>query len=362
MRHVVGLFALAFVGCGGGSTPTQPETPAPTPASSATAPLPPAINHGLAIRGGKGDAPAPAPAPPKPGTMLPPEGGGAWPWNLAPAPAAPPAKPVTLTVGKGTATGVAVAPAALKAAVTVDDNGGTRFLLCDLAKGAVAVEWEFPEAFEVVGISPAGTRFLLLRRDPGPRDVLHLWTADGQDLTRRNWTPHDSTAPDVPGGLSTATSDAARRERKVRWAAFAGNDRVVTASVGGQLRVWNAGNLERTGTIEASAAAPCLSPDGTRVAFLTPQGVALLDPAAAKVVGVKAGPFPTGDLAINPTATTLAVAGRDRVALLNLVSGEVADQKGGATWDREAWAVTPAANGKATLQPTALKGGAPPVK
>jgi hypothetical protein len=360
MRRVVGLFALAFVGCGGGGTPTQPEPPAPV--TSTSAPLPQAINHGLAIRGGKGDAPAPAPTPPKPGTMLLPEGGGTWPWDLPGSPDMPPAKPVTLTVGKGTATSFAVAPLVLKAVVAVEENGATRLLLCDLAKGAVAVEWEFPEAFEVVGISPAGTRFLLLRRDPGPRDVLHLWTADGQDLTRRNWTPHDSTAPDVPGGLATATSDAARRERQVRWAAFAGNDRVVSASVGGQLRVWNAGNLERTGTIEASPAAPCLSPDGTRVAFLTPQGVALLDPAAAKVLGLKAGPFPTGDLAINPAATTLAVAGQDRVVQLNLVSGEVTDQKGAAKWDREAWVVTPAANGKATLRPTALKGDGPPAK
>jgi hypothetical protein len=361
MRRVVGLFALALVGCGG-SKPTPAETPAPPPPQAESTPLPPPINHGLAVRGGKGEAPPPAPKPIPPGTMTLPEGGGAWPWTLAAAAPVTPAEPVSLKLAAGATTGVAVARDALKAVVAVGEGGATRVLWCDLDSGKVAVEWEVPDAYELLGISPDGARFLLLRREPGARDMLHLWTAKGQDLTRTSWTPHDSSASDIAGGLATGTSEAAKRERQVRWAAFSGKDRIVTTSVGGQLRVWNAANRERTGTLEGTLGTPGLSPDGTRVAFLTAEGVALLDPAAAKVVGVRKAALPPGELTIAPTGTMLAAAANGRVVVLDLETGERSEPKGGVQWEREVWVVTPAGKDKATLAPAGLKPNPPPGK
>ena len=336
MRRAVG-FVLLLAGCSGG-TPTQPELLVEVRSGEAT-PLPPPINGGAPVRGGKGEAPAAPPKPPKPGTITLPDGGGTWPWPLAAAPAPPPAKAVTFDVPKGSVTGLAVARAARKAVVTVTDTldpktPTTRVLLCDLAAGKVAAEWEVKDTFEVIDLSPDGTRILLLRGDRGPREILHLWTvAADLELDRRSWQPHDFLDADIFGGIGTAvspTDDESKRARHVRWAAFVGTDRIVTAAHGGQLRVWGAGNLDRLGTIDAAPGSPAVSPDGTRVAFPTPQGVALLDPATATVVGTRAFGFPaeTRTLAFSPSGAVLACAGGERVAYLNLATGEKWDALG----------------------------------
>src|SRR5207244_8181618 len=64
---------------------------------------------------------------------------------------------------------------------------------------------------------------------------------------------------------------------EVRWAAFVGNDRIASASRAGQLRVYEADGLKPLATIDASMGRPAISPDGTKVAFLAGNSVALLD-------------------------------------------------------------------------------------
>src|SRR5262249_23811313 len=120
----------------------------------------------------------------------------------------------------------------------------TRVVLCDTAAGkAMPGEWLIPGHYAILDLGPDGKTFLATSARPGAdRNVLKLWTVapDGQ-LRPRKLTPHT----DVRAGLrvdAAAPPDAAN-SAEVRWAAFVGADRLVSASRGGQLRVFDVDGL-----------------------------------------------------------------------------------------------------------------------
>src|SRR5581483_2354473 len=93
-RRSAGLILVSLLAIGCGSEP-----PPPPPAAGPTGPDVTELGDGSLIRaGGPAADPATRPAPPapKPGEMTLPDGGGAWPWNLAPAPPAGPSRPVAI--------------------------------------------------------------------------------------------------------------------------------------------------------------------------------------------------------------------------------------------------------------------------
>lgn len=310
---VVAVIGPVLAGCSAGKPAPEPDPSAPA------APAPPADTP---------PDPTPAPAPrveppaPRPGEIALPAGGGTWPWVLAPAPASRPFRPVAVPNVTDVVTGLAVRPAADRAAVTVrvarkpaGAGDDTRVVWCDTAAGKVLAEWEEKGRWVPCDVSPDGRR-ALVRSGP----TLAVWTvAEGGAVERAAWEPHGVPGVGVDGAIVATTADGPRH---VAWAAFVGG-RVVSSSAAGQLRVFDAETRVQVGTIDAAPGRPTLTPDGSKVLFLTTAGVALLDPAAGTVVGVRpVGPAPQpAALAVSPGAATLAVGGHDRVALLDLATG-----------------------------------------
>src|SRR5207248_560519 len=84
------------------------------------------------------------------------------------------------------------------------------------------------------------------------------------------------------------------------------------------------GHRAPPGSPPGPGATPALTPDGSRVVFLTKSGAALLDPAGPKVVGVRPVEGPADPvLAVSPDGKSLACAANGRVALLDLAGGQV---------------------------------------
>lgn len=326
---------VAAVGCGSASPPPAPEPPAPAAPAADTLPA----GDGSLIRASKDAAPPrkSEPPAPKPGDIVLPDGGGAWPWPLAPAPPAGPSRPVAIPeyLAPGAVTGVVASPAARRAVVLIAERvkgqeRATRVLWCDLAAGTVVSEWRVKGVYTPLDLHPDGRRVLAVRSPgEGRTDHLELWTiAEPNKLRQQPWQPHD-TVRAAPGELLAVggEGDPARPDpgRDVRWAAFAGGNRIASASRAGQVRVFDADTLKRIGTIDAVPATPALTPDGSKVVFLTPAGAALLDPADAKVLGVRSVGTPPADpvLAVSPDGKALACAGKEAVTLLDLTGGSV---------------------------------------
>jgi hypothetical protein len=295
---------------------------------------------GSLIRRSKEPPPPPAePPPPKPGEIVLPKDGGAWPWNLAAAPAPGASRPVTIggyLYPESTTAGVVVSPAARLAVVLIaervkDEEKMTRVVWCDLAAGTVRTEWKVKGNYAPLDLHPDGHRLLAVRPPgEGRTDLLEQWVIEEPDrLRRKSWQPHDTldiaASGDVLVSGAGPDSNQADPGRDIRWAAFAGTGRVVSASRAGQLRVFDADTLQKVGSIDAVAATPAVTPDGARVVFLTRAGAALLDPLDAKVVGVRSVGEPPAEpvLAVGPNGRMLACAGNGRVNVLDLTAGTV---------------------------------------
>ncbi len=268
-----------------------------------------------------------------------PKDNGVWPWAVGKAEEPAESRPVSFYgLAQYAVTGFAVRPEANRAVVTIraepkkaDPKKGpaqtgafTRVALCNTATGRVQNEWRIPGQYIVLDLSPDGRGILATSAQPGrERSVLRLWVVgpDGQ-LKRWVWTPHS-----VPrDGLRVdATGKSETTSIEVRWAAFVGNDRIASASRAGQLRVYETDGLKPLATIDASMGRPAISPDGTKVAFLAGNSVALLDTVALKVIGLRwVGTLPPQPvLAFSPDGTNLAVGGNGRVIFLNLLSGQL---------------------------------------
>jgi hypothetical protein len=329
VRILAGLVILvlslsAVVGCSRGKGgPPQPQPTAPTAQPAETKPA-------------KTDTepePEPEPAPGEVVRLAPPKDGGAWPWAVGKTELPGESRPVTFNnIAPHAITGLAVRPDVNRAVVSirVDPTAtkkgpsplSTRVALIDTAAGTTLPAWVLPGAYAVLDLSPDGRGILATYPQPGrDRGVLRLWVAgtDGQ-LKRWNCTAH---APPREGlRLDSANQATESLAHEIRWAAFVG-DRVVSASRGGQVRVFDTEGLKPLAGIDATPCRPAVTPDGAKVAFLIGSHVALLDPAARKIVGMRwvGTPPPHPVLAFSPDGAKLAIGGNGRLVLLDLTSG-----------------------------------------
>ncbi|HEX4608584.1 MAG TPA: hypothetical protein VH092_10305, partial [Urbifossiella sp.] len=185
-------------------------------------------------------------------------------------------------------------------------------------------EWDLPGQFEPLDISPDGTRFVV-KNNPWPDGVLTLFSVSPDlKLFKTATIAHDRIS------LNPNEANAKAGEIAVAWAGFLGNDRVASAAVGGQVRVFktNGTTLTALGTLEGTPGlTPCVTPDRKRLLAHAGGKLVLVDPAAAEAVATKALPLAAGPrvLAVSPDGATLACAKQGRIRFLSLKTGEYWD-------------------------------------
>jgi hypothetical protein len=281
--------------------------------------------------------PAPAPTEPEPAPgepvrlILPPEG-GTWPWSVGKAEEAIDSRPVSFpNLPTYSVTGIAVRPEINRAVVSIkwEKKGQpaiTRLAHCNTSNGKILTEWPLPAQQSVIDLSPDGRAFLTTNSQPGKdRNTLRLWImgTDGQ-LRRFSWKPHTPSRPDgirfEPGERIDSTAAL-----EIRWAGFVGNDRIVSLSRLGQLRIFEAEGNKPLFSVEGSPCRPSITPDGGKIALLTGNAVTLVDPVAGTVIGTRwVGQIPPHPaLAFSPDGSKLAIGGNGKALFLNLTSGDV---------------------------------------
>src|SRR5262249_61628614 len=163
-------------------------------------------------------------------------------------------------------------------------TSGVRLLWCDLPSGRVTQEWVLPNKYCAPFDLHADGRQIIVRRlgiQHVENEALELWTIapDGQ-LHLRTWMPHWSQTP-KPDPRSYYTKAV------VRWAGFVGRDHIVSVCEDGELHIWERQSLRRVGSFMGVLGLPAVTPDGTLLAFVTGEDIALLDPAAGKIIGAR---------------------------------------------------------------------------
>ncbi len=293
------------------------------------------------------NAPTPIPVDPEPGPGEPirltipqepkdnkenKDNGGIWPWSVGKAEEFPLSTPVSLpNLPPFAVTGMAVRPEIKRAIVSYKyekkgQPAATRFALCDTANGKILTEWPVPAQQTVLDLSADGKAFLSTNVQSGKeRGVLRLSVigTDGQ-LRRIAWTPHSSARPNgIRYEIGERTDALAAQE--IKWAGFVGNDRIVSVSRLGQLRVFDTDGAKPLTSVEGSPGRPAVSPDGSKVAILTGNAVTLVDPVEGKVIGTRwVGNLPSHPaLAFSPDGSKLAIGGNGKAVFLDLVSGDV---------------------------------------
>jgi hypothetical protein len=312
------VLSFALVGC---KKKAPPQAPPPPPPEEPKPKVEPKVE------------PKPEPKSDGPGKLSLPEKSAAGPWVVGRAPDPESANAVVIAgVPPLAVSGLAVRPTLHRAVLTsrhVEKKGApvaTRIVLCDTAAGRVLSEWPVAGEHAVLDLSPDGRSILTSSPAPGKRrETLHLWQflSNGK-LRPWSWEPHEVPAagpPTTDSGRQLSPGEAV----EVRWAAFVGTDRVVSMSWGGQLRVWNPDGPELLASIDTTPCRPAVTPDGTRVAFVAGESVALLDPTAARVIDTRpiGPPPPYPALAFNPEGTRLAVGGNGKALVLDLADGTV---------------------------------------
>jgi hypothetical protein len=326
------LFVAASVVVTGCGSPPEPTQSAPQETD------PNFFKGGSRVKGGGPGGPPPPVEKPDPYRIALPADGGAWPWNLAPAPAPPASRPVAVGGVKQGLHGFAVNPNARRAAVSVRlqpakaDGNRTRLVLCDTAAGKVVGEWEMAERVIPHDISDDGSTILARQyKEAGDGEKLVTFTVTPEStLKRKSWMPHDPALGSAAGGNILAVSaggdtPAEREARQVLWAKYLPGNRVASVAQSGQFRVFDAQSFALVGSVEAVAAVPAESPDGSKLAVLLPgDRVALYDPATNSFVATrKLDQLPAkASLALSPNGRSLAVGGEGRVTFLDLGSGE----------------------------------------
>jgi hypothetical protein len=325
---LLALTLLVLVGCRRGGPPPAPQAPATKKADTKTGPEPkvelPKIDEPTKLTIQEPVRQSPTPAAPEPWVV------GEWPQPKE-------AQPVVVhLVPQFGVTGLSVRPLIGRGIVTVKTEtkapkggkalpAGTRVVNCDLREGKVLSEWVVDGTQSVLDLSPDGRMILACSPSGKDRSTLRLWLigSEGQ-LQRWEWTPH--TAP-AGGAIRTASGRTLTEAESmyVKWAAFVGSDRIVSASEGGQVRVYNTEGPKLLATIDATPCRPAVTPDGSRVAFLAGENVALLDVAGARVASTRyLGPPPNYPVfAFSPDGTRLAVGGNGKLLLMDMKTAAV---------------------------------------
>lgn len=200
-----------------------------------------------------------------------------------------------------------------------EDGNGTRMALIDVRQGRIESAWEVPDLCVPLDIHPDGMSAILCRQDDAlsERDMLYVYR-----LPYEGTPSADEWQPLVPEGVEPPPS---KRQTQVRWLKFAGPSRLVTLNDDQTIHIWDYPSKANITYIPNVVGTPAVSPDGSRIAFLTEDLVGLIDPSIPEVVAIRrVGPLPTDPaLAFRSDGTQMVITGATKTILFDLVTGKL---------------------------------------
>ena len=220
--------------------------------------------------------------------------------------------------------GAAVSPQSGKAIITYVDKADrkskkTLAITCDVRSGKALARWPVEEYLAPYSIHPDGDQAILCRRDGvrSARETLYIANRRPQSNTYEleMWRP-------LVDADSMEDPDLYVEEWEIMWAAYVGRERIVTLNKAGQMHVWDQKDRSRLAMIDDVVGTPTVTPDGSKVVFLTGDVVAMLDPAIPEITRAhRIGQLPEDPVvAIQPNGRLLAVGGKGQAVLMNLSS------------------------------------------
>lgn len=288
----------------------------------------------------------PKTAEPRPGVLAIPRDGGLSPWPVTAAPPEAPNQFTSLTTivrgsdGKHRVkpTSAALQLSAGRAVVTFtgfdpknrpkDKMSWGEVCLCDLTTGRVMNQWETVKPLAPFDIHRDGKRFLLRLANGGYDNdarIVELWEVGADNkVKRRTWRPYY----DGPRSTSILSIDDSSNAHipaaQVKWAGFVGSQHVATLH-GTMLKLWELEGLRQVNEFAGVVGLPAVSPDGGKLAFLTGDAAALLDPVSMRIVSATRIGTPPKDavLAFHPSGSRLAAIGNGRTTVIELFTGKV---------------------------------------
>ncbi len=246
------------------------------------------------------------------------------PWNVGMSPSVGPTRSIQLgkiLPKKYQIWGGAISERSGKAILTYMDQTDrdcrdTFAIVCDVNRGRALARWKVDDFLAPFSISADGTAAIFCRQDGvrSARETLYLATKrEGSNIPDMEiWRPLVDPWVDQIKPYQA--------EWEIIWAAFAGDDRIVTLNNAGKLHIWDSYDLSRIGMFPGVQGIPALTPDGSKVAFLTEDMVALLDPSVPEITRVhRVGDLPGRPvLSFEPDGHWLAIAGTGQATLLEL--------------------------------------------
>ena len=246
------------------------------------------------------------------------------PWNVGVVPQFSTPRPVQLgrlLPEKCQIWGGAISQSSGRAILTYMDKGhrdirDTVAIVCDVHEGRALAQFRVEEFLAPFCIHPDGRTAIFCRQDGvrSGRETLYIaGGAIGSSIAElRTWRPLVDPA--------AATIRPYEEEWEITWASFVGPQRIVTLNNAGKLHVWKFPDLNRLAVFPGVKGTPCLTPDGSKVAFLTDDMVALLDPSVPEITHAhRVGELPEEPLpSFHPTGRLLAIAGKGKAIFLRL--------------------------------------------
>ena len=186
----------------------------------------------------------------------------------------------------------------------------TRLVICDLEEEKQISNAAVKGRYIPLAIDDTGQRLALKRDEDGKKDRLEFWTIEGDVATKGvEWIPYN----EAKGG-----------DREIAWAAFVGDDRILTVGNGGHLVMWKVEGLRPLYKVQISGRnPPAMTADQKWLAFTTGKELCILDLKLGAVVGMQKTPqMGWSHLAFSPGQRRLAMDMGDRLFVWDFATGE----------------------------------------
>jgi hypothetical protein len=197
---------------------------------------------------------------------------------------------------------------------THEHDKPTRFVLCNLARGATEIQTiSFPVSSVAIDLGPSGKQVLSHPNGSGPggRRRVDIWTIkEGRLRPEVGWEPY--------------AEEGAATPRDVVWGAFIDQNHVGALNESGELIVWSVPDVKAVYRLKLlPKSRPALSSGRKYLAALTNSGLVVVDAKTGDSKGVYRGAGKEGAIAFRPDGKRIALASRKRVQIWEFAGGKL---------------------------------------